>query len=91
MGDGAVISTMTELEDALDAIIGEIPTYMRPPFFSYNDQTLRVLGELGYHVIQADIDTFDYQFNNIGNLTGAENLQNGLDAGGRLALAHDVS
>lgn len=91
LGDAGVISAMVELEDALDAIIGEIPTYMRPPFFSYNDQTLRVLGELGYHVIQADIDTFDYQFATIGDMTGATNLQNGINAGGNLALAHDVS
>ena len=91
LGDADVIKAMTDLEEALDAIIGEVPTYMRPPFFSYNEQTLGVLGELGYHVIHADIDTFDYQFNNMGNLTGATNLEAGIARGGNLALAHDVS
>jgi peptidoglycan/xylan/chitin deacetylase (PgdA/CDA1 family) len=91
LGDAAVITAMTDLEEALDAIIGVTPTYMRPPFFSYNDQTLAVLGELGYHVIHADIDTFDYMFRDIGNLTGAANLEAGIAAGGNLALAHDVS
>lgn len=90
LGDADVIKAMTDLEEALDAIIGEVPTYMRPPFFSYNEQTLGVLGELGYHVIHADIDTFDYQFNNMGNLTGATNLEAGIARGGNLALAHDV-
>jgi peptidoglycan/xylan/chitin deacetylase (PgdA/CDA1 family) len=91
LGDAAVITAMTDLEEALDAIIGVTPTYMRPPYFSYNDQTLAVLGELGYHVIHADIDTLDYMFRDIGNLTGAANLEAGIAAGGNLALAHDAS
>ena len=82
---------MTQLENALLSIIGRFPTYMRPPYFSYSDQTLETLGGLGYRVIHADIDTLDWQNNTpetIGN--SISNFANGLDGGGSISLAHDV-
>ncbi|KPM37025.1 hypothetical protein AK830_g9512 [Neonectria ditissima] len=86
-----VRSQMTRLEDALIDIIGYFPTYMRPPFFEYNAETLETLGSLGYHVIHSDIDTQDWANNT------PETIQNSvdlfieeLDAGGSISLAHDV-
>lgn len=82
---------MTQLEDALRDILGKFPTYMRPPYFSYNDATLQTLGGLGYKVIHADIDTLDWENNNpdaIGN--SIANFENGVDGGGSISLAHDV-
>ncbi|ORY58382.1 uncharacterized protein BCR38DRAFT_468653 [Pseudomassariella vexata] len=86
----AVTSQMTDLETAFLSIIGKFPTYMRPPYFSYTDETLETLGGLGYHVIHADIDTQDWQFNTLGNTTSVGIFEAGLDAGGGLTLAHDV-
>ena len=82
---------MTQLEDALMSIIGKFPTYMRPPYFAYNDQTLQTLGGLGYRAIQADIDTLDWQNNNPGSIGQSATIYaNGLDSGGSISLAHDV-
>lgn len=47
-----ITSQMTQLEDALSSIIGKIPTYMRPPYFSTNALVLQTVGNLGYHVIK---------------------------------------
>lgn len=90
LGDNDVIREMTLLETDLVGILGKYPTYMRPPFFSTNAVTLDVMAQLGYHVIQADVDTLDFANKNIGNLTGATNFQAGVAAGGTVALAHDV-
>jgi len=84
-----VTSQMTQLETALQGLVGKVPTYMRPPYFSYNQDTLNTLGGLGYHVIQADIDTLDYELqDNIQQ--AADNFQQGVQNGGTISLEHDV-
>lgn len=86
-----ITSEMTLLEDALLNIIGKFPTYMRPPYFSYNSATLQTLGNLGYHVIQASIDTLDWQYNTPGQIgQSVQIFQNGLNSGGTISLSHDV-
>lgn len=82
---------MTQLENALLSIIGRFPTYMRPPYFAYNDQTLQTLGSLGYKVIHSDIDTQDWQNNTPDTVSNSISIYaNGLDSGGSISLAHDV-
>lgn len=82
---------MTLLEDALIGVIGKFPTYMRPPFFSYTDSTLQTLGQLGYHVIHANIDTLDWNFQGQCEIqTSIRLFDEGLDDGGSIVLAHDV-
>ncbi|KAG7105509.1 peptidoglycan-N-acetylglucosamine deacetylase like protein [Verticillium longisporum] len=88
--DAEIIEDMTTLENTLISLVGRFPTYMRPPFFAYNDDTLSILGALGYHVIDADLDTNDWRYNNLGNETAVGIFQQGLAAGGTIALAHDV-
>ncbi|KAK1999776.1 polysaccharide deacetylase [Colletotrichum falcatum] len=91
LGDADIIDEMTSLEDALVNIVGKYPTYMRPPFFSWNDNTLSILKALEYHVIHADVDSFDYANNApLGNLTSAGIFEKGIDDGGSISLAHDV-
>ncbi|SPO07576.1 related to deacetylase [Cephalotrichum gorgonifer] len=86
-----VTSQMTQLESTLLNIIGKFPTYMRPPYFSYSQATLNTLGGLGYKVVNADIDTKDYENNTPGTIGVAiANFENGLNAGGSISLAHDV-
>ncbi|KAM9877179.1 polysaccharide deacetylase family protein [Verticillium dahliae] len=88
--DAEIIEDMTTLENTLISLVGRFPTYMRPPYFAYNDDTLSILGALGYHVIDADLDTNDWRYNNLGNETAVGIFQQGLAAGGTIALAHDV-
>jgi peptidoglycan/xylan/chitin deacetylase (PgdA/CDA1 family) len=85
LSSDGVTSEMTELEGAFLSIIGKFPTYMRPPYFSYNSEVLSIIGGLGYKVITCDIDTLDWQDEN-----SAEGVfQNGLDNGATITLAHD--
>lgn len=82
---------MSLLSNEFINIIGKYPVYMRPPYFSFNARTLGVLGQLGYKVIIADIDTNDWQYSSFG---GAEpslaSYYAGLNDGGSIVLMHDV-
>ena len=91
LSDADVTSQMTQLEAAHQSILGFFPTYMRPPYFDYSAQTLNVLGGLGYHVIQCDIDTKDYENDSPSLIQNAyNNFQAGLNGGGTIELTHDV-
>lgn len=82
---------MYRLENALYDIIGEIPTYMRPPYFDYNNNTLAALGSIGYKVANADIDTNDWKYNtNETFQTAVTAFRDGLTKGGSITLMHDV-
>jgi len=86
-----ITSEMTQLEDALVTILGYYPQYMRPPYFSTNALVLQTLGSLGYHVVQADIDTLDYENDSPALIQNAyNNFVAGLNNGGSIELSHDV-
>jgi peptidoglycan/xylan/chitin deacetylase (PgdA/CDA1 family) len=53
---------MTQLESALLSIIGKYPAYMRPPYFSCGSTCLSTMDNLGYHVINTNLDTQDWQY-----------------------------
>ena len=91
ISNAEVITQMTRLEDTLFSMVGKVPTYMRPPYFDTNQQVLNTLGGLGYKVVHASIDTLDWQYNEQGNYkTAVENFRSQLNAGGNLALMHDI-
>lgn len=78
---------MTDLEARFLTVIGKIPTYMRPPYLEYTTDTLATLSTLGYHVIDINIDTKDYE----GDYTAAiNNFNTGLASGGSIVLMHEV-
>lgn len=52
---------MTRLEAALVAVLGFFPTYLRPPFGYCNSLCEADMGDLGYHVVNFDVDTKDYE------------------------------
>ncbi|KAI5460483.1 polysaccharide deacetylase [Mariannaea sp. PMI_226] len=84
-------SEMTQLEGALLDIIGKFSTYMRHPFFSFNEQTLSVMADLDYHVVHASIDTQDWQHDAPDAINQSLDIfQNDLDEGGSICLMHDV-
>ncbi|KXJ90538.1 hypothetical protein Micbo1qcDRAFT_226531, partial [Microdochium bolleyi] len=87
----AVQKQMVDVENALYTLVGKAPTYMRPPYFDYNQTTLDIMGELGYKVIIADIDTRDWATNNATNYhTAVNNFREGVAKGGSISLMHDV-
>lgn len=52
---------MTRLEKALINILGFYPSYLRPPFASCDWSCQADMAELGYHVLNFDVDTKDYE------------------------------
>lgn len=80
-------SEMTRVEEALLEIIGKFPTYMRPPYFSWNGDNLDVLGELGYKVIHADLDTNDWRADMDASI---DEFESGIAEGRSIVLAHEV-
>ncbi|KAL4817445.1 hypothetical protein BDW67DRAFT_159524 [Aspergillus spinulosporus] len=86
-----IVDQMTQLESAFAAAVGVVPTYMRPPYLAANDYVLSVMGELGYHVIGASVDTKDYENDHpdlIGRSVARFNQE--LDQGGTIILSHDI-
>lgn len=79
---------MGRLDNAFSNILDLKPRYMRPPYGSYDKDVQEVLGELGYRLVNWDIDT--------GDSIGAdveESKKNIIDAGtdgnGHIVLMHD--
>ncbi|KAK5659669.1 hypothetical protein OQA88_877 [Cercophora sp. LCS_1] len=48
-------------EIAIADIIGGFPTYFRPPYTSCDAGCYNALGDMGYHVVNYDIDTKDFE------------------------------
>ena len=90
---------VVRLEEALAAILpgGIYPTYFRPPFASCDTAECRAdLGELGYHVVNFDVDTKDYEHDSPEGIgLSMDAFAAGVWGGGPedsayLVLAHDV-
>ncbi|KAF4996696.1 hypothetical protein FGRMN_4354 [Fusarium graminum] len=81
---------MSLLGNELSYMIGKYPVYMRPPYFSFNEHTLQVLGQLGYKVIIADIDTNDWRYSSGGVEPSLASFNSGLSNGDSIVLMHDV-
>ncbi|KAK3313710.1 carbohydrate esterase family 4 protein [Apodospora peruviana] len=83
------------LESALLSILGEYPTYFRPPYASCEPECLAELEGMGYHVVNFDLDTKDYEHNQPDTVRTAQNIfADALDSGtprsSFLVLSHDV-
>jgi peptidoglycan/xylan/chitin deacetylase (PgdA/CDA1 family) len=71
--------------------MGDVPSYMRPPYFDVNDRALTVMRDMGYKVITASIDTKDYENDDPSRIGLSFNkFVNELNAGGSIVLAHDI-
>jgi len=78
-------------EKAIANNIGLVPTYLRPPYLSCDAACLTDLAALGYHIINDDLDTYDWQM----NLTAAKayyihGLEKNPAVYGYNVLAHDI-
>lgn len=83
---------MNAVDDSIRDLIGQAPTYMRPPYLETSEQANAVLTELGFHVISADIDTKDYMIeDDMAMLDRSyEKFVAELNAGGSIVLMHDI-
>ncbi|KAI1947414.1 hypothetical protein LOZ57_003141 [Ophidiomyces ophidiicola] len=87
-----ITTEMTRLDDVVAQILsGNRPTYMRAPFFAYSDVMLQTMKDLKYHVIDANVDTKDFEHNTPEGVPESMRLFKAeLDAGGSISLSHDV-
>jgi peptidoglycan/xylan/chitin deacetylase (PgdA/CDA1 family) len=83
------------LEKALEDILGFYPTYFRPPYGSCDGPCQEDLGELGYHVVNFNIDTKDYEHDSPHGIAESMDIFAGMLAGNPadssyIVLSHDV-
>ncbi|KAK0704621.1 hypothetical protein B0H67DRAFT_353798 [Lasiosphaeris hirsuta] len=88
-------SQMHQLDVALTNVIGKSPTYMRPPYATCEGACLADMQQLGYHVINFDVDTKDYLHDSPEDISVAmDTFSAAVEAGGPsssfLVLSHDV-
>jgi peptidoglycan/xylan/chitin deacetylase (PgdA/CDA1 family) len=57
INDTRIKNQMIYNEMALRNVLGFIPTYMRPPYLQCTESCLKIMGDLGYHVVRANVDT----------------------------------
>lgn len=87
-----VYQHMLRNEQAIFSVVGLVPTYFRSPYLSTGGVTINVANELGYHVIDTDLDTRDWA----GDYDAAkDNFSGGINASdpntsSHLVLAHDI-
>ncbi|KAH8895470.1 polysaccharide deacetylase [Thozetella sp. PMI_491] len=86
---------MKKLEVALTNVLGHYPTYMRPPFASCNDVCQADMATMGYHVINFDVDTKDYEHDTPDDIhvamdTFANAVTGDPATSSYLVLSHDV-
>ena len=58
---GQIREELEKLEQMLIEVAGVKPSLFRPPFGEYNNEVIRVAGEMGYKSIQWSIDSLDWQ------------------------------
>ncbi|ORX80382.1 glycoside hydrolase/deacetylase [Basidiobolus meristosporus CBS 931.73] len=62
--DSKIRSEMQKTSDAIFKVIGKRPQYMRPPYGEVSTKSLAVMKELGYKVINWNVDTLDWEHKN---------------------------
>ncbi|KAK8024621.1 chitin deacetylase [Apiospora rasikravindrae] len=79
-------------EAAIAAVLGFVPTYLRPPYTSCDAGCMADLGDFGYHVADYNIDTLDWE----GDYDRARSIYSGALSGADpktssfISLEHDI-
>ncbi|KAG0738258.1 hypothetical protein G6F57_006521 [Rhizopus arrhizus] len=83
---------MNKQSDIIFEAIGKRPALMRPPTGAYDENTLVVLKELGYSVVNWDIDTNDWREHDFDEEKSAyeEMKDDSNQSLGHIALEHEV-
>lgn len=61
LGKKQIYKELNDFEELMVDIIGEKTTLFRPPYGEYNDTVITTVREMGYEVIQWDLDTVDWK------------------------------
>ncbi|KAK3385533.1 hypothetical protein B0H63DRAFT_510320 [Podospora didyma] len=79
-------------EIALNSILGVIPTYFRPPYTRCAGECLDDLKSWGYHVVNYDIDTRDWQDGGVKAKSTYQTIlsEHSAASSAWISLAHDV-
>ncbi|MDI3481284.1 MAG: peptidoglycan-N-acetylglucosamine deacetylase [Tepidanaerobacteraceae bacterium] len=56
-----IISELKETHDKIKELTGQDASLFRPPFGDYSDTLITTANEMGYHVIQWDVDSLDWK------------------------------
>ena len=52
---------LTELDDMIESLTGKRCTLFRAPFGEYNDTVVQTVRDLGYEIVQWDVDSIDWK------------------------------
>jgi peptidoglycan/xylan/chitin deacetylase (PgdA/CDA1 family) len=84
-------------EMAFRNLLGVIPTYMRPPFLECSMKTgcIETMEELGYHIISTNLDTKDYENDDVALIQNSKNRFSSMQSPDEsshdyIVLSHDV-
>ncbi|MCQ1531059.1 polysaccharide deacetylase family sporulation protein PdaB [Lutispora saccharofermentans] len=61
LSEEKITEELTSTSEKIEAITGSKVNLFRPPFGDYNNRLMRVSKDLGYYVIQWDVDSLDYK------------------------------
>ncbi|KAH8681037.1 hypothetical protein BX600DRAFT_429009 [Xylariales sp. PMI_506] len=86
------VEEMEKLEEALTSIIGVSPTYMRPPYLSCADDCVSDLADMGYHVVECNLDTRDWagDYDSAHEIYSSALSSPSTQDAGYIVLSHDV-
>ncbi|KAI5814797.1 hypothetical protein BZA77DRAFT_338935 [Pyronema omphalodes] len=96
LNSAEITNQMSRMEQYLINTIGKYPTYMRPPYYDCDDTCMQTMSNLGYHVINCNINTQDFNHNTPATIqTSKDIFLDTINTGspaedGWITLAHDV-
>lgn len=61
LSEEQIIEELKNTENKIKELTGERPILFRPPFGDYNDKLINTCNEIGYYVIQWDVDSLDWK------------------------------
>ncbi|RKP25870.1 hypothetical protein SYNPS1DRAFT_2839, partial [Syncephalis pseudoplumigaleata] len=96
LSDAALRAEVQHAEESINRTIGQVPNYIRPPFGELNENNTRVLNDMGYVIVDWNVDSNDWRYTAqprlhhlafdyvVGNITRAATNS------GFIVLQHDI-
>ncbi|KLU82343.1 hypothetical protein MAPG_01416 [Magnaporthiopsis poae ATCC 64411] len=86
-----VTEELVKNEAVFADVLGFVPTYFRPPYTSCDEQCYSVLNELGYHVVDYNLDTLDWDVKSDSKAIFTKAMSSAdPKANSYISLSHDV-
>jgi peptidoglycan/xylan/chitin deacetylase (PgdA/CDA1 family) len=61
LSESQIVTELKTTSDKIEAITGKPTTLFRPPFGDYNNTLIKTAKDMGYQIIQWDVDSLDYK------------------------------